>query len=77
MAKAKNRRTCWCPCQCGCMEPDAVINESGLCPDCEGTNHEVPPEGVKPSVEELLKLHRSIVRQYAAVLRRRKVGART
>ena len=63
---------CWCPCGCGCREPDFKVNPSGLCPDCEDGNHEVPPDGVNPGVEELLALHQSIVHQYKEVLKFRK-----
>lgn len=65
---------CWCPCDCGCKEPDMVVNPSGLCPDCEDGKHEVPPEGAQPGVEVLLKLHTSIVQQYRKVLKRRRMG---
>jgi len=66
---------CWCPCGCGCREPDFKVNPSGLCPDCEDGNHEVPPDGVNPGVEELLALHQSIVDQYKEVLKfRKKLG---
>lgn len=47
------------------------VAESGLCPDCETGNHEVPPEGVKPGVAALLTLHESIVAQYRKVLKER------
>ena len=65
------KRTCWCPCCCGWTEPDAVISASGLCPDCEGGNHEVPPDNAKPSVSDLLKMHESIVAQYQHILKER------
>ena len=65
-------RSCWCPCKCGCTEPDWEVSLSGLCPDCENGNHEVPPEGVNPGVEDLLKLHESIIAQFKLVLRERK-----
>ena len=71
----KHAEPCWCPCRCGCKEPDAVVNSSGLCPDCEDGNHEVPPKGFWTGVEELLKLHESIVEQYRQVLKDRSVGA--
>lgn len=63
---------CWCPCGCGCREPDHKVNPSGLCPDCEEGNHEVPPDWVKTGVEKLLALHQSIVHQYKEVMKFRK-----
>lgn len=67
-----HRGPCWCPCDCGCEEPDMVLNVSGLCPDCEDGNHEVPPDGVQPGVPELLKQHESIVEQYRKILEEQK-----
>ncbi len=49
-----------------------VLNVSGLCPDCEDGNHEVPPDGVQPGVPELLKQHESIVEQYRKILEEQK-----
>ena len=62
-------RPCWCPCSCGCEEPDLKLNPSGLCPDCEEGNHEVPPGTTL--IEKLLPLHKEIVANFEAVLQRR------
>ncbi|MDP3985646.1 MAG: hypothetical protein Q8P82_02675 [bacterium] len=70
-ANASEPRECWCPCRCGCTEPDFTLREDGLCQDCVDGNHEVIPEGVKPGIEELLVLHRSIIDQYTRVLAQR------
>lgn len=51
------------------------MNPSGLCPDCEDGNHEMPPDFVHHcGVKELLALHKSIVAQYSEVLKYRKSG---
>ncbi len=63
-------RECWCPCNCGCTEPEERM-VAGLCRDCARGNHEIPPEGVYPGVEHLLPLHNSIVRKYRELLRLR------
>lgn len=58
---------CWCPCLCGCIGPDFVMNESGLCPDCEKGNHEIPPAQTK-LVSRLIPLHESILAQYRKLI---------
>jgi len=63
---------CWCPCNCGCKEPDGIMNPSGLCSDCEEGNHEVPPK-TTDLVEKLLPLHEAIVANYRAVLGMRRL----
>lgn len=69
----EHAKRCWCPCDCGCQEPHFVVSPSGLCPDCENGNHEVPPEFAHRSrgVEAYLQLHQAIVIRYQAVLRAR------
>ena len=60
-------RECWCPCSCGCREPHLQVNSSGLCPDCEEGNHEVPPHmgswEEKRGIIGLLRLHEEIIAQ--------------
>lgn len=73
----KPNRKCWCPCNCGCEEPNEELMPSGLCWDCRNGAHEVVPEGVHPGVEELLPLYQSIVERYAKVLQRRNKAAKT
>ena len=58
---------CWCPCNCGCPTKD--LNDDGLCQDCVEGNHEVPPDGVCPSLEDLLKMHESCVVHFKQVLK--------
>lgn len=61
---------CWCPCNCGCNEDD--LESDGLCLDCKEGNHETPPQGVSPSLENLIRLHESILAQYREILKSRK-----
>lgn len=57
----ENRR-CWCPCDCGCEEPHFAVADSGLCPDCEEGNHEVPPQ--LSDIEKTIPLLESMLVQY-------------
>ena len=58
---------CWCPCKCGCKEPNDRVNPSGLCPDCEEGNHEIPC--FVDLIERLLPLYEGIVANAKAKLR--------
>ena len=67
---------CTCPCNCGCQNDpngmDLPFDEKGFCASCAKGNHEVPPDGVRPTLDELIAAHESILTQLRQVREERK-----
>ena len=59
---------CWCPCDCGWTDQGAegqagYLLDNGLCPDCDEGNHEIPPEGILVSRQDLIRQVESYLAQ--------------
>jgi hypothetical protein len=60
---------CWCPCGCGWKHDEfgegegTTFEKNGLCTDCHKGNHEIPPDGVNPSLEDLIRQTESYLAQ--------------
>ena len=50
----------------------SALRREGLCASCAKGNHEVPPDGVRPTLDELIAAHESILTQLRQVREERK-----
>ena len=65
-------KECWCPCGCGCNEDNCgPFTSEGLCADCGEDNHEIPPEDIKPTLEQLRIQHLRVAKHYYRVINER------